>query len=105
MPGHKTLILHKKEPGDGVYTSTARQAFLFPASPSYSWIEPMHRSAAPDKTQRKATARREGAAVSHQEQDETSRHGEHQGAGNDERGRYGSADQSGTSDQVKPKQA
>ena len=65
----------------------------------------MHRSAAPDKTQRKATARREGAAVSHQEQDETSRHAERQGAGHDERGNYGSAAQSGSPDQVKPKRA
>ena len=62
----------------------------------------MHRSAAPDKAKRQATARRDGANVSHQEQDETSRHPEHQGTGHDERGRYGSADQPNTPDQVKP---
>ncbi len=65
----------------------------------------MHRSAAPDKTQRKATARREGAVVSHQEQDETSRHAERQGSGHDERGDYGSAAQSGSPAPVKPKRA
>jgi len=63
----------------------------------------MHRSATPDKSKRLDTARRDGAAVSHQEQDETSRHPEHQGTGHDERGRYGSASNSQHPDQVKPK--
>ena len=63
----------------------------------------MHRSAAPDKSQRKATADREGISVSHQEQDATSRHPEKQGTGHDERGHYGSAATSQTPDQVKPK--
>lgn len=65
----------------------------------------MHRSAAPDKTQRRAAARRDGAAVSHQEQDETSRHTERQGEGHDERGHYGSAAPDSPSDHVKPKRA
>ena len=63
----------------------------------------MHRSAAPDKTKRQATARRDGAAVSHQEQDATSRHAERQGKGHDERGHYGSAAPDSPSDHVKPK--
>ena len=63
----------------------------------------MHRSAAPDKTQRKATADREGATVTHQERDATSRHAEKQGTGHDERGRYGSASHPDTPDGAKPK--
>ena len=50
----------------------------------------MHRSAAPDKHQRLKTAQKDGAQVTHQEQDATSRHAE-QGKGHDERGDYGSA--------------
>jgi hypothetical protein len=63
----------------------------------------MHRSATPDKAQRLKTAHRERAAVSHEEQDETSRHPEHQGMGHDERGRYGSASNAHRPDQIKPK--
>lgn len=63
----------------------------------------MHRSAAPDKDQRRATARRNGANVSHQAQDETSNHPERQGIGHDERGHYGSADHPNMPDQIKPK--
>ncbi len=63
----------------------------------------MHRSATPDKDKRLATAHRDGVNVSHQEQDETSRHPERQGIGHDERGDYGSAGGSGRPDQVKSK--
>ncbi len=59
----------------------------------------MHRSAAPDKTKRQATAHREGVAVSHQEQDKPSRSGD----GHDERGHYGSAAPDSPSEHVKPK--
>ncbi len=65
----------------------------------------MHRSAAPDKTKRQAIARREGAAVSHQEQDATSHRAERQGSGHDERGHYGSAAPSSSTDQIKPKRS
>ena len=58
----------------------------------------MHRSAAPDKSKRQATARRDGANVTHQEQDATSRDPERQGAGHDERGDYGSAAQPNSPD-------
>lgn len=61
----------------------------------------MHRSATPDKAQRQATARRDGANVTHQEQDATSRHPERQGTGHDERGHYGSAANPDTPDHVK----
>ena len=62
----------------------------------------MHRSAAPDKTRRQDTARREGVAVSHQEQDKGSHRADSQGKGHDERGHYGSAAPD-SADQVKPK--
>jgi hypothetical protein len=65
----------------------------------------MHRSAAPDKIQRRAAARRDGAAVSHQEQGAASRQAEQQGEGHDERGHYGSAAPDSPSDHVKPKRA
>jgi len=63
----------------------------------------MHRSAAPTQPQRQHKARRDGVQVTHEEQDATSRHPEKQGAGHDERGRYGSAANAGTPDQVKPR--
>lgn len=63
----------------------------------------MHRSAAPDKHQRLNTARKDGAKVTHQEQDATSRHPEHQGTGHDERGEYGSAANSSSPDRVPSK--
>ncbi len=63
----------------------------------------MHRSAAPDKHQRRHTAHRDGANVTHEEQDETSRHPEKQGTGHDERGHYGSAANSHTPDHIRPK--
>ncbi len=63
----------------------------------------MHRSAAPDKDQRRETARRDGANVTHQTQNATSRHPEAQGTGHDERGRYGSAAQPDTPDKIASK--
>ncbi len=62
----------------------------------------MHRSAAPDKTKHLSNARRDGANVTRQDQDDNARHPERQGQGNDERGNYGSAAQSSTSAAVKP---
>jgi hypothetical protein len=62
----------------------------------------MHRSAAPDKHQKQRIAEREGAAVSNEAQDETSRRPERQGTGHDERGRYGSAAHPHSPDRVKP---
>ncbi len=63
----------------------------------------MHRSAAPDKDTRQTRAKRDGATVTHQEQDPASRRADHQGAGHDERGDYGSAGGSHSPDQVKSK--
>ncbi len=61
----------------------------------------MHRSAAPDKQQRRATAIKEGANVVHQEQDTRTQRPDGEGEGHDERGHYGAAPVSGSLDQVK----
>ena len=63
----------------------------------------MHRSAAPDKRQRRATAIKDGANIVHDEQSPASHKTETQGKGHDERGHYGSAAVSSTPDPVKPR--
>ena len=65
----------------------------------------MHRFAAPDKRQRRATAIKDGANVVHPEQDARAQRPVDEGRGHDERGHYGSAAVSGSPDAVKPRQS